>query len=168
MNKLTKSTLIAVLAVAGLALAYYAVSPLFRNKKVDESLPMAVPVQASLATSSETGSVEPVEQTIQVSAQVLGTPAHPASGSVRIVTTPGKTYVRYEDFKTINGPDIYVYLAKDLDAKDFVNLGKVKATEGNINYEVPDGVDIAEYRYVLTWCKTFHVLFNYADLQNAL
>lgn len=109
------------------------------------------------------GKVVETEQTF--SAQVIGTALHPASGMVRVVKIDGKNYIRYENFKTINGPDIYVYLAKDLDAKDFVNLGKVKATEGNINYEIPDGVDIAGYKYVLTWCKAFGVLFNYADFQ---
>ncbi len=102
-----------------------------------------------------------------VSASVVGTAGHPASGNVRIVKADGKTYVRYENFKTINGPDIYVYLAKDLNAKEFVNLGAVKATEGNINYEVPTNTDITEYSYVLTWCKAFGVLFNYADLSQA-
>lgn len=57
-----------------------------------------------------------------------------------------------------------MYLAKDKDAKEFVNLGQVKATEGNINYEIPAGTDVSQYPYVLTWCKQFSVLFNYADL----
>ena len=136
-----------VVGIGALAFAYYAVSPLFRNIKVDEPLP-----EGKLET----------EQTFL--AQVVGTTLHPASGTVRIVETDGRNYIRYENFKTINGPDIYVYLAKDLDAKDFINLGKVKATEGNINYEIPDGINAANYKYVLTWCKQFGVLFNYAEL----
>jgi hypothetical protein len=40
----------------------------------------------------------------------------------------------------------------------------VKATEGNINYEIPEGVDPREYPYVLTWCKAFGVLFNSAKV----
>ncbi len=101
-------------------------------------------------------------------ATVIDTPAHPASGLVRLVEADGKTYVRYENYKTINGPDIFVYLAKDINAKEFIDLGRVKATEGNINYEVPDGVSVSEYPYVLTWCKQFGVLFNYADFSSAL
>lgn len=137
----------AVVAIAGIALAYYAISPLFRNITVNEALP--------------TGGTQGAH------AQVVGTTGHPASGSARIVEADGKQYVRYENFKTINGPDIYVYLAKDLDAKEYVNLGKVRATEGDINYEIPAEVDVAAYPYVLTWCKTFSVLFNYADLSKA-
>ena len=142
-------TLGIIVCVGTLAFVYYAVSPLFRNVKMDEPLPE--------------GKVVETEQTF--SAQVIGTALHPASGMVRVVKIDGKNYIRYENFKTINGPDIYVYLAKDLDAKDFVNLGKVKATEGNINYEIPEGINVADYKYVLTWCKAFRVLFNYADFQ---
>lgn len=127
------------------AFAYYAISPLFRVVHLDEAAPVAVREAESRA-------------------KVTGTTGHPASGYVRVVSAEGKQYVRYEEFKTINGPDIFVYLSKDLDAKDFVNLGEVKGTEGNINYEVPEGVDASQYPYVLTWCKQFGVLFNYAKI----
>jgi hypothetical protein len=146
-----------ILLMGTLGFAYYAISPLFINIKVDEALPSTETVKTQGKQTQE------VPQSA-AKAEVVGTTGHPASGTARVVETEGKTYIRYEDFKTINGPDIYVYLAKDLDAKEFVDLGRVRATEGNINYEVPPGVDASDYRYVLTWCKQFGVLFNYADL----
>jgi len=98
-------------------------------------------------------------------APVIGTPLHPASGTARVVEAEsGKHYLRYENFKTINGPDLFVYLAKDLDATEFVNLGELRGTEGNINYEIPAGVNLTEYPYALTWCRQFSVLFNSAKL----
>lgn len=136
----------AVLLGVVVVFGYYAVSPLFRIVTLDEANPVA-----------ETGG-------ILTSGEVVGTTGHPASGTVRIVEADGETYVRYEDFKTINGPDIFVYLSKDLEANEFVNLGRVRATEGNVNYKVPAAVDVSEYRYVLTWCRAFGVLFNYADI----
>jgi hypothetical protein len=143
-----------------LAVLYYAISPLFRNVKVDEAAP------ASVVEEEETEEDKPAAMVSEsVPATVVGTTGHPASGTARIITADGKRYVRYEDFKTINGPDIYVYLAKDLEAKEFVNLGRVRATEGNINYEIPDEVDVKEYPYVLTWCQAFGVLFNSAKVQ---
>lgn len=140
-----------IVGIALLAFAYYAISPLFRNIKVYDINPVT--------NNSSTTSVQAITPVI-----VTGTTGHPASGTVRLVEGDGKRYIRYENFKTINGPDIYVYLAKDLDAKEFVNLGHVRATEGNINYEVPSGVNVKDYPYVLTWCKTFGVLFNSAKL----
>jgi hypothetical protein len=98
------------------------------------------------------------------SVNVIGTTGHPASGTARLVSNNGKNYVRYENYKTINGPDLHVYLAKGLDAKEFVSLGEIKATEGNFNYEIPPGINVKEYPYVLTWCKQFGVLFNSAKI----
>ncbi len=145
---------IVIVVVLILGFGYYAISPLFINVKVDEALPQQ---SSSLATTSHA-------MAGAAAGDVMGTLGHPASGTARIVSSEGKNYLRYENFKTINGPDIYVYLAKDLDAKEFVSLGKVRATEGNINYEIPAGVDPKDYPYALTWCKTFAVLFNSAKL----
>ncbi|MBI5645036.1 DM13 domain-containing protein [Candidatus Kaiserbacteria bacterium] len=143
---------------------YWAISPLFRNIRVNDALP-----QSAQETVKPTQGNTPSPITTPTAAEkpptpVTGTLGHPASGTVRIVSADRKQYVRYENFKTINGPDIYVYLAKDIDAHEFVNLGKVKATEGNINYEIPDGVNPTDYPYILTWCKTFGVLFNSARI----
>jgi hypothetical protein len=160
-----------IVAVVGVVLgvAYYGLSPLFITITADEALPGA-PTDTSSDTEgtlpsdtmSGTPAVPPIE-VAPVAATVVGTFAHPAEGRARIVEAEGTRYLRYENFKTINGPDLYVYLAKDLDAKEFVNLGFIKATEGNVNYEIPAGVDPSEYRYALVWCKQFSTLFNYAD-----
>lgn len=140
----------AILVAGILWFAYYAVSPLFRSIRIDEAAPRAqVP---------ETKMPEQVQ-----SAAVIGTAGHPASGTALIIEADGKKYVRYENFKTINGPDLYVYLAKDLDAKEYVSLGTLRATEGNVNYEIPENINPSDYRYVMTWCKQFSALFNYAD-----
>ena len=82
-----------------------------------------------------------------------------------VIENESGTTIRYEDFETLNGPDLFVYLSKDRDATEFVNLGRVRGTMGNINYEVPEGVNISEYPYVLTWCRAFRVLFNSAEIQ---
>ena len=144
-----KKVLITAIAIVLLGVGYYLLSPLFINIKVDEADPAPKPQEVEIK-----------------SAEIIGTTAHPASGSVRIVDDGPNTYIRYENFKTINGPDIYVYLAKDLDAKEFVSLGRVRATEGNVNYEIPTGTEVGDYKYVMIWCKAFGVLFNYADISN--
>lgn len=156
--------------IAVLGFAYYAISPLFITVKVDEAIPnQEIEIEDNVVpviTSENENKMEvPTDEPLV--AAVIDTPAHPASGLVRIVEADGKTYIRYENFKTINGPDIFVYLAKDINAKEFIDLGRVKATEGNINYEVPNGVNVSDYPYVLTWCKQFGVLFNYADFSGS-
>ena len=151
-----KKIIIGAVALVILGVAYYGVSPLFINVRIDEVAPQ--PKEAS-SMSAETN----LQITTEGSA-IVGTARHPASGSVRVINTENGAVLRYENFKTVNGPDLYVYLAKDLDAKEFINLGLLKATEGNINYDVPPGTNINDYRYAMVWCKAFGVLFNYADI----
>ncbi|OGG61047.1 hypothetical protein A3C87_01975 [Candidatus Kaiserbacteria bacterium RIFCSPHIGHO2_02_FULL_49_34] len=159
MKRILYGTL-SILALAVLWFGYYALSPLLRIVALDEP----VPDQAQIATHTETDTAVETEGKREMFAYVVGTAGHSATGTVRVLEAEGKKYVRYEDFKTINGPDLYVYLAKDLEAKEYLDLGVIRATEGNVNYEIPEGIDLTQYQYVLTWCKQFGVLFNYADI----
>ncbi len=179
---MNKKIIIALFGVIFLYGAWYFVSPIFTGKVVVEDVPYTEKEvvskqdsQHELTTTKVTAENEKVvlikEESKTASPSVasypiIGTVGHPASGYVRLMEAGGKQYVRYENFKTINGPDLLVYLAKDLKAKEFVSLGKLKATEGNINYEIPQGTNIQEYPYVLVWCEDFSVLFNYAQVSN--
>ena len=164
--------LIALFVLIVVSVAWYALSPLFQNKVVNDVLPESVPQvnpaekmpSIAVGESNPNGNAQPL---ISASFPIIDTPAHPASGTVRIVRGADETILRYENYKTINGPDLKVYLAKDLEAKEYVDLGPIKGTEGNINYTIPKDVDISQYRYALTWCEDFSVLFNSADLSLA-
>lgn len=157
-----KKYLLIPVLLAIIGFGYYAISPLFRNTQLDEQMPL--PNQAA-EINTDTAPTSSTDTSFATDAvPIVDTLAHPASGTVRIVSTNDTQYVRYENFKTINGPDIHVYLSKDLSAKEFIDLGKVKATEGNINYEIPAGINPTDYPYVLVWCKTFGVLFNSAKV----
>ena len=48
---------------------------------------------------------------------------------------------------------------------DFIDLGKIKATKGNVNYDIPEGVDTDKYNKVLVWCVPFGVIFSYSELK---
>ncbi len=165
-----KHIFIALAVSVAIAVAWYALSPLLQNTVVNDALPGSAPLvnpSEEMPQSIAIGEPDPNADTapiLSASFPIVDTPAHPASGTVRIVRTADETILRYENYKTINGPDVRVYLAKDLDAKEYVDLGPIKGTEGNINYTVPQGVDITQYRYALTWCEDFSVLFNSADL----
>jgi len=90
---------------------------------------------------------------------------HNAEGNSKVLSLEdGREILRFEDFKSTNGPDLYVYLSTDTKATDIVNLGKLKANVGNQNYEIPEGTDLEKYNQVLIWCKSFSVLFGSAEL----
>src|SRR4249919_916247 len=90
---------------------------------------------------------------------------HKAQGVAKVINlADGKTFLRLENLKTTNGPDLYVYLSTGKDVSDIVNLGRLKGNIGNQNYEIPTGTDLAKYNTVLIWCKAFSTLFGSAKL----
>jgi hypothetical protein len=194
MKKIIVVAIGVVLAGVGYAL-YYFVSPLFISVRLDEVLPEEIlpttevlhvdagkaesqvipekmaedPEVTNIAKTTPPALEPPLAKVVvpasTIGAVVIGTPGHAAGGTARLVSTSAGNVVRYENFSTVNGPDLFVYLASDLEATSFVSLGRLKATEGNINYAVPPEVDIKKYPYALVWCKQFGVLFNSAKIQ---
>jgi electron transfer DM13 len=91
---------------------------------------------------------------------------HNAEGMAKVIQLDDASMIlRLENFKATNGPDLYVYLATDNSASDFVNLGRLKGNIGNQNYDIPEGTDYSKYHAVLIWCQAFSVLFGSAELQ---
>ena len=92
---------------------------------------------------------------------------HNAEGVAKVIPLQqdDANVLRLENLKVTNGPDLYVYLSTDKSASDFINLGKLKANNGNQNYNIPPGTDLTNYDNVLIWCKAFSVLFGSAELK---
>lgn len=92
---------------------------------------------------------------------------HNVEGVAKVITlSDGKTFLRLENLKATNGPDLYVYLSTGKDSSDIVNLGRLKGNIGNQNYEIPTGIDLSKYSTVLIWCKAFSTLFGSATLSS--
>ena len=98
--------------------------------------------------------------------------SHPTEGSAQVLGDgSGQRFLRFEDFRTDNGPDLNVYLsaappdaaAGDFD-DDFVDLGDLKGNVGSQNYEIPAGLDLDHYSTVAIWCVRFGVVFGAAEL----
>jgi hypothetical protein len=101
--------------------------------------------------------------------------AHPTSGRASIYQTPdGKRDLRLTDFMTSNGPDVHVVLAQSSDenlGQNFVKgelnnveLGLLKANQGDQNYGLPDSADLSRYDAVVIYCERFHAVFGVAKL----
>jgi hypothetical protein len=101
--------------------------------------------------------------------------AHPTSGRASIYQTrDGKRDLRLTDFMTSNGPDVHVVLAQSSDenlGENFVKgelndveLGQLKANQGNQNYDLPDSADLNRYNAVVIYCERFHAVFGVAKL----
>ena len=90
---------------------------------------------------------------------------HYGSGTASIIeTAPGVHILRLEDFSVRNGPDLFVYLSPDADGyvDTALELGRLKATDGSFNYELPPGTDPSAFASALIWCKQFSHLFAVA------
>lgn len=164
MNVNMKKITLIIIVISILGVAWYGLSPLLNNKKVDDALPTLDAQRERNAENAEQAVDPSPVVSLDKAVTITDTPLHPASGQVRIVETGRKKILRYENYKTINGPDIRVYLATDINATEFIDLGSIKGTEGNINYDIPEGTDLDKYHWALTWCEDFSVLFNSADL----
>lgn len=92
---------------------------------------------------------------------------HNAEGLAKVILLDdsGHTILRLENFKSTNGPNVHLYLATDKAASNFIDLGRLKANNGNQNYNIPVGTDLAKYNMALIWCKDFSVLFGSAQLK---
>ena len=87
------------------------------------------------------------------------------SGEAKIFKTGTKYELKLMSFSGSNGPDLRVYLSKEMNPVNFIDLGALKATGGNQVYEVTGTVDFTQYKYALIHCRQYNHLFGWALLQ---
>jgi len=90
--------------------------------------------------------------------------AHPTSGTVKLYSQRDSKTLVFENFQTDNGPDLRVYLSTTTGNSNFIELGALKSTSGNFNYNVDSSINTSTYKYVLIWCEDFAVLFGNSKL----
>jgi peptide methionine sulfoxide reductase msrA/msrB len=95
----------------------------------------------------------------------IATPGHPGAGTASVYRSPEGAVLHLSEFTATAGPDLFVYLSSDEEATTFVDLGALRSTNGSQNYVIPESVELADYPYVLIWCKRFGVLFMVAKLE---
>ncbi len=90
--------------------------------------------------------------------------AHTTSGMASWLSVDNKQVLYLKQFKTDAGPDLKVYLSKDLAGSLFISLGELKAFSGDQEYVIPMNVNKSDYKYVLIWCQRYSVLFGSAQI----
>ncbi len=180
-----RTAVVVVLALTmGLPSAWYLGSPLFIRTAINEPAPTTSPAAASAPTGSPTTSQESVAPDASVppvsAAPTTSTLAtartgmfkgaddfHFGSGSATLVeTAPGAWTVRFENFSVRNGPDLFVYVSADPSgyADGAIEVGSLRATDGNFNMDLPAGVVPDGAASIVIWCKQFAVQFAVAPL----
>lgn len=94
-------------------------------------------------------------------------------GKAKLYALPdGRRILRLEDFEVTNNTDLFVWLSEALHPKNSadsvaaprVELGNLRSTLGNQNYEVPAEVAADKIRSVIIWCQPVSVAYSAASL----
>jgi hypothetical protein len=149
LGRRTKLVLLLMALIVAFPIGYYLISPLFVNVTVSEVL--------------STDGLKILAQGTFVGADTV---LHKAEGTAKLVrTSTNELILRFEeDFRSSNGPDLYVRLINDGDYTTYVELGRLKGNIGSQNYAVPADTNPSHFNTVIVWCKQFSVLFGTAKL----
>ena len=124
---------------------------------------------SSCSKNDETSEMPAIDPTVTGTVLSMGTFSgsrnYSVSGSAKLLDQSGKKVLRLENLASSNGPDLKVYLASDITASKFIDLGKLRSVSGNQNYDITGSPNLAEYPFALIWCKQFGVLFGSAPLK---
>ena len=172
MLALRRRNVVAGLALAAVALGVFALLYFEPQKLFIDDVVHEAPPAPATAVAPATGSATATPATRTLSVGAFRSFEHASSGTARVLAlADGRRYVRFERFRTSNGPALKVYLsaapaAGPGDAFDdrYVSLGDLKGNIGEQNYAIPRDVDLARYRSVVVWCARFHVPFAAAAL----
>ena len=164
-TRLTLLLAVVVLAAASIPVVAYVVVPALVRSTLVEDLPTAPAAVGSGAPNPAlTQTSPPTETTLAKGELVRITPVDFGSGTVRVLQVGADRFLRFEDVEIAGAPDMYVYLSDRTDGRPgtYVDLGKLKATNGSFNYAIPGSLDLSGVRSVVVWCRQFSVTVTYA------
>jgi hypothetical protein len=157
-----------------------------RDTVVDEDVAVGVPV-SKLPKAAASATIDPLAP--QPAAAATDAPAkadpprrnvverlgsvrpasHSADGTARVVklAAGGRRLTLSDGFEIDPGPKVRVYLATDESGTTFKDLGELKGSRGDQQYEIPASVSLTRYDTVVFWCVPFSVSLATAELRPA-
>ena len=87
------------------------------------------------------------------------------SGRARIFEQNDRYTLALENISITNGPDLHVYISKEIQPVNFIDLGSLQSIAGNQLYSIPGRPDFSQYKYALIHCQRFNHLFGSAELR---
>jgi Electron transfer DM13 len=157
-------------------LVWFQPQKLLIDHRVDEVLPAAgvPPATAEGGSQTDQATIPTTRRApVTLASGAFRSLGHPTSGrAVALDLGEGRRFLRLDDSRTSNGPDLFVYLSvtpaggrRDTFDDNFVSLGRLKGNQGNQNYEIAAGVDLRRHRSVVIWCRRFTYAFGAAPLR---
>lgn len=149
-----KKSLLATLAVAAVAVVVLAGCSAKSSKTTEQS---------SSSSSSSSAKTEMVAKTPAMTGTFSGMNDKNVSGTVTVAD--GK--LKLTNFKTDEGPDLHIYLAKDGNVQTGIIKTKIDLKSSEQSFDIPEGTDLSKYNSVLIYCDKAHVTFGEAKLSTA-
>ena len=94
---------------------------------------------------------------------------HWGAGTATIYELSNQRILRFQDFASARGGDVRVYLSRDPQPRnalelgsDHLKLGRLKGNIGNQNYVLPDNHELGIYRSVVVYCLQFETVITSA------
>lgn len=181
------------LMLLGSAMAFYLISPLFvrasfgfdgwptlgymptRTPRPATETPAPTETAQPTATDADIATLLEGDSALVLAQGGFYAVAHEGSGTANLYQTEQGPVLRLEEFEVEDGPDLHVYLtAQDpventsgVELADGLDLGELKGLSGDQSYELPEGIDLTDYKSVVIWCVPFQVPFLAAPLDVA-
>ena len=87
------------------------------------------------------------------------------SGSAKIYSQNNQQILALENFSSSNGPDLHVYISKEAQPVNYIDLGRLQSVSGNQQYPLTGNINFLEYKYALIHCQQYNHLFGSAELK---
>jgi hypothetical protein len=102
-------------------------------------------------------------------AKLAGSDSHHAVGTAVLTTDQnGAAILQMKDMTVDRVPDGRVYLARNGDYRNGVELGKLMRFSGTVAFPIPAGVRGEDYDSVVIWCKKFNVEIGHAIFEKKM
>jgi hypothetical protein len=126
---------------------------------------LAACVKENTPTTGEEEVVDTMFAVSKYSGTFVNGPYGAVSGTARIYLQNGQYILALENFSSTNGPDLHVYLSREVQPVNYIDLGRLKSVSGNQLYPLTGNVDFTYYKYALIHCQRYNHLFGSAELK---
>lgn len=116
-------------------------------------------------TTPGTGTVDTTSAMLRYSGSFINGPYGTVSGDAKIFLQNNNYVLKFQGVNISNGPDLHVYLSKEIQPVNFIDLGRLQSTSGNQVYSISGSPDFTQYKYALVHCQRFNHLFGSAELR---
>jgi len=132
---------------------------------------MLVPVTMVACSKQNATPTNPGMDMVDTSARLkysgtfINGPYGSVSGKAKVYLLNGLYVLKLQGVTISNGPDLHVYLSKEIQPVNYMDLGRLQSTIGDQVYNIAGSPDFTMYKYALVHCQRYNHLFGSAQLQ---